>query len=67
LQQLSPVFETGFGYHVAIVHERRPEGLVRLNEVSASIEAALHRGKQDREVGRRLEALQKNAKTEVFS
>jgi hypothetical protein len=65
LHQLSPVFENGFGHHVAIVHERRAEGPVSLNQVSASIEAALHRGKQDREVGRRLEALRKSAKTEV--
>jgi peptidyl-prolyl cis-trans isomerase C len=65
LHQVTPVFETGFGHHLAIVHARRPEGPADLNEVSPTIATALHRGKQDREVGRRLEALRKSAKVQV--
>ena len=61
LHQLTPIFETRFGLHVAIVHAHRPAGIANLDEAAAAIETALHRGKQDREVGRRLEALRSSA------
>ena len=48
LHQLTPVFETQFGLHVAIVHERRAEGVPEFPAVAAEIAATLHRVKQDR-------------------
>ena len=65
LRQLTPVFETCFGLHVAMVHERRPAGVASLNEIFPEIEKALHRSKQDREVGRRLDALRGSARIEM--
>ena len=67
LHQYTPVFETPFGLHIAVVRERRPEGPIPLNEVATEISDGLHRGKQDREVGRRLEALRKAAKVLVLT
>lgn len=67
LNEYTPVFETPFGLHIAVVRERRPAGPIPLSEVSAEIENGLHRGKQDREVGRRLEALRKTTKVQVLS
>jgi hypothetical protein len=61
LHQITPVFETQFGLHVAVVHERRPEGIPQLTAVAAEIGATLHRVKQDREVGRRLAELREKA------
>lgn len=61
LHEVTPVFETRFGVHVAVVHERRPEGVMDVTEVGGNIAEALHRGKQDREVGRQLEALRRRA------
>ena len=65
LRELTPVFETRFGLHVAFVHARRPEGIMELNEVGGNIAEALHRGKQDQEVGRQLEALRRKAVVQV--
>lgn len=65
LHQLTPVFKTRFGVHVAMVHARRAEGIASLNEVAPAIETDLHRVFQDREVGLRLEALHRKAKVEV--
>ena len=38
----SEVFQTPFGYHIAVVHERRPEGTRPLQEVAPEIERHLH-------------------------
>ena len=57
--EVTPVFETRFGLHIALVYERRPAGVMDLNEVGGHIAEALYRGKQDQEVGRQLEALRR--------
>ncbi len=66
LHEVTPVFETRFGAHVAVVHEHLPEGLMELNEVGGRIAEALYRGKQDQEVGRQLEALRRKAVVQVI-
>ena len=65
LREVTPVFETRFGVHIAMVHERRTEGIVGLTEVGGNIAEALHRAKQDREVGRQLDALRRKAVIQV--
>lgn len=65
LHEVTPVFETRFGIHVAVVHERRPAGVMELDEVGGHIAEALHREKQDREVGRQLDALQRKAVVKI--
>lgn len=61
LREVTPVFETRFGMHIALVHEHRPEGVMELNEVGGNIADALHHMKQDQEVGRQLETLRRRA------
>lgn len=58
---LTPVFETPFGFHFAFIHNRKPSGIRPLDEVRASIEQTLWLGKQDREVGRRINELRSRA------
>ena len=41
--QVSPVFSSSFGYHIAKVHERRPAGTASLNEVRGYIKKELSR------------------------
>lgn len=59
--EITPVFETPFGFHIALVHERRPAGTVDLNEVGGHIAEALDRARTDQEIGRQLEALRRRA------
>jgi hypothetical protein len=61
LHEVTPIFETRFGLHIAVVHDRRPEGIMELTEVGGHIAEALYRGKQDQEVGRQLQALRRKA------
>jgi parvulin-like peptidyl-prolyl isomerase len=65
LHEATPVFETRFGWHVAIVHDRRPEGIMELDEAAGPIAEALYRNKRDREVGRQLDALRRKAEVRV--
>lgn len=55
--QVTPVFQTVFGYHIVLVHARRPAGIEPFDGVKASIENSLWLAKQDAEVGRALERL----------
>ncbi|HXJ40284.1 MAG TPA: peptidylprolyl isomerase [Bryobacteraceae bacterium] len=57
----TPVFETPFGLHIAIVYERRAAGVAKLEEVAPTIEGALFRALHDREVGVKLGELQTKA------
>jgi parvulin-like peptidyl-prolyl isomerase len=61
LDELTPVFETPLGFHVALVKDRKKEGVLTLNEVAPQISHILLRQKLDREIGNRLNALRKNA------
>lgn len=64
VNELTPVFETQFGFHVAIVRERRTAGIADLTEAGGHIADGLYRLKQDREVGRQLEILRRKARVE---
>jgi parvulin-like peptidyl-prolyl isomerase len=59
--ELTDVFRTRFGYHLAIVWERRPEGIRSFDEMREEIGNALLRERRDREVGSRLAALRARA------
>ena len=61
LKTPTPVFETGFGLHIAIAYERRSAGVAKLEEVAAAIEKALFNALHDREVGEKLSQLQRSA------
>jgi len=62
--ELTPVFPTRFGYHTAIVKDRKPEGIRALDEVRPEIEAMLLRQAQDAACGTLLAKLRKSAKIE---
>lgn len=61
LNTLTPVFQTRFGYHIAIVYDRKPEGVRPLDEIQAEVERLLYLQKQDEHVERCLAALRKKA------
>lgn len=46
--QTSPVFRSVFGFHIAQLHDRRPEGIRPFNDVKDEIEAALQAEKRER-------------------
>jgi hypothetical protein len=46
--QTSGVFRTVFGFHIAQLHDRRPEGIRPFNDVRGDIEAALQAEKRER-------------------
>ncbi len=62
--ELTPVFRTRFGFHTAIVKDRRPEGIRTLEEVEPEIENILLRQAQDVACGELLTKLRKNATIE---
>lgn len=55
--KITPVFRTRFGYHVAIVKDRKAEGIRRLEEVAAEIEHRLLRVAGDAACGALLGSL----------
>jgi len=46
--QVSPVFRSVFGFHIAQLHDRRPEGIRPFNDVKDEIEGALQAEKRER-------------------
>lgn len=46
--QVSPVFRSVFGFHIAQLHDRRPEGIRPFNDVKDEIESALQAEKRER-------------------
>lgn len=46
--QVSPIFRSVFGFHIALVHEKRPSGLRPLAEVRSEIEALLSAERRER-------------------
>jgi peptidyl-prolyl cis-trans isomerase C len=46
--EISPIFRTPFGYHIAKVNDRKPPSIRGLMEVREEIERELHRQKQQR-------------------
>lgn len=59
--QVSSIFRTPFGFHIAKLYEKRPEGHRPLNEVREEIEQALHNQKKDQAVGRFVDELRARA------
>jgi hypothetical protein len=61
IRELTEVFRTRFGYHLAIVRDRKPEGIRSFDEVREEIANSLLRERWDREVGSRLADLRARA------
>lgn len=61
INTVTPVFQTTFGYHIAIVYDRKPEGIPSFDDVQPDVERLLLRHKQDRELGRHLTVLRSKA------
>lgn len=59
----SKIFRTEFGYHIAVVHERREEGPVPFEEVKSHLEEELLKEKRDKALGDYLDRLR--AKAEI--
>jgi hypothetical protein len=59
---LTEVFQSRFGFHIALVYDRKPEGTRKFEELKPQIEAAVLRRKQECEVGSRLALLRKQAR-----
>lgn len=63
--QLTPVFRTVFGFHFAVVHERKPEGIRSFSDVLSEVARIVWLMKQDHEVGRKLAELRARAVIKV--
>ena len=59
--EVSDIFRTLFGFHIAKVYGRKPEGFSDFAEVQESILTALHRQKQERAVENFLDRLKAKA------
>ena len=59
--QVSDIFRTTFGFHIAKVYEKKPQGVSDFAEVREAIEKSLHRQKQERAVENFLDRLRAKA------
>ena len=59
--QVSDVFRSVFGWHIATVHEMKPEGVRPLDDVKAQIEGALMREQQEKALEDYVDALRAKA------
>jgi parvulin-like peptidyl-prolyl isomerase len=59
--QVSEPFRSVFGWHIATVHEKKPEGVRPLEDVKDQIEAALSREKQEKALEDYVDALRAKA------
>jgi parvulin-like peptidyl-prolyl isomerase len=66
VKPLTAIFQTVFGFHFAIVHEHRPEGIRPFDELRSEVARSLLLAKQDREVGRQLAELRAQAVIKVI-
>ena len=64
--QISPVVETQFGYHVIKVTDKKSAHTLTYDEVSKDIEKFLINKRKRDEVNKTVEALKKNAKIEIL-
>jgi len=62
---VSPIFRSVFGWHIATVHEKKPEGLRPLDDVKDQIEAALSREKQEKALEEYVDALRAKAQVKT--
>jgi parvulin-like peptidyl-prolyl isomerase len=58
---VSDIFRTQFGYHIAKVYDRKPEGIRSLADVSANIEALLFQQKKQRRIEQYIDSLRAKA------
>ena len=59
--EVSEIFRTPFGYHVARVFDRKPEGVRPLNDVKDHVEALLYGQKRQRRIDQFLDGLRVKA------
>ena len=59
--QMSDIFRTQFGYHIAKVYDRKPEGIRPLADVSGNIEALLFQQKKQRRIEQYIDSLRAKA------
>jgi parvulin-like peptidyl-prolyl isomerase len=59
--EVSDIFRTVFGFHIAKVYEKKPEGFSDFADVREAIEKSLHRQKQERAVENFLDRLRAKA------
>jgi parvulin-like peptidyl-prolyl isomerase len=59
--QISPIFRSCFGYHIAKLYERRPEGVQPLEQIRGDIEAMLHTQKKQRALEQHIDRLRASA------
>lgn len=59
--EVSDIFRTVFGFHIAKVYEKKPAGISDFAEVREAIEKSLHRQKQERAVENFLDRLRAKA------
>ncbi len=59
--EVSDIFRTPFGYHMAKLFDKKPEGLRPINDVKAHIEAVLYGEKKQRRVDQFLDVLRARA------
>jgi parvulin-like peptidyl-prolyl isomerase len=63
LNETSGIFRTGFGFHIAKLHDRKPAGYRSFSDVKQDIEKLLHREKQERALEQFVDSLK--AKAEI--
>ncbi|MBZ2176127.1 MAG: peptidylprolyl isomerase [Acidobacteriota bacterium] len=59
--QTTPIFRSVFGFHIAQLHDRRPEGVRPFNDVRAEIEAALQAQSRERALENFVDKLKETA------
>jgi parvulin-like peptidyl-prolyl isomerase len=59
--QVSDIFRTQFGYHIAKVYDRKPEGIRPLADVSGNIETLLFQQKKQRRIEQYIDSLRAKA------
>jgi parvulin-like peptidyl-prolyl isomerase len=62
--QISPIFRTEFGFHIAKVYARKPAGLRDLSEVKEQIGSQMHEQKKQKTVEQFLDRLMSSAQVE---
>ena len=63
--EMSGIFRSEFGFHIARVYDKVPEGARPLQEVEEQIIETLHKEKQERAMENYVDALKKKAKVET--
>ncbi len=59
--QVSDIFQTEFGYHIAKLHEKRPSAPVPFEKVKKNIKKTIHDQRKNDEIGRFVDKLRETA------